>query len=509
MRKKQDLKYKQLAFDTAMRNPERLRDLVEIMFLFEGRVLDDKCLLEIMCTLHIKKFITRTIIPVSVDTRIVDIEDIVFESYKTRKAEGGFPSGTSTRFYNYTKTLSEFGLIYAQYGKQLKFSKTIKLWLDQKIDAQNVFAMHSMMYNRSSPHRRVANDFNYFIFIVGVLKKCNKLSYKEFIISLFDKDGDSQLFIDVIKNNKFVNNEDLYMWLCNNYENVKIRRTVLKDYPDVVLRMLRITGFFDIIYKGEVYIQLNTARQELLSQFIEIPFKLSDNSKNDALLYFTEINNNIDKFLDIVLQQPEEYKRVGATYVNNLENIISTYDLSIDKVSSYLIGKSRDPNEFKYISDPLKLEFYISLLIFMKYKKEFYIRPNYKIDSLGMPISHAPAYKGDIEVYSLNLYWLIEVTLIKNKTQQLNHETTSVMRHFQSEKTKYNEKYLSFIAPVIHEDTRNFYKISLIMLNSNEDQVYGATYNIEKFIDTLINKNIFENMKEYFHEAKQELRDKL
>ena len=65
-----------------------------------------------------------------------------------------------------------------------------------------------------------------------------------------------------------------------------------------------------------------------------------------------------------------------------------------------------------------------------------------------------------IEVYSKKLYWLIEVTLIRNKTQQLNSETTSVIRHFLEDNkiNNYLSKYLSFVAPFIHQDTKEFYE---------------------------------------------------
>ena len=506
-------KYKQLSFDTAMRNPERSRDLLEVFYLFKGRLLDDTCLLEIVCTLYIKGLVKSDIVPIAENTKIEDIKDFVIKVNENRNAEGGFPRGVPTRFYNYTKTLSEFGLIYAQYNKRLQFSETVKLWLTQEIDAQNVFAIHSMLYNRYSPHRRVANDFNYFKFLIQVLqdKTPNKLSYNEFIISLFNKDNDVGAFIKLINNYPFQNDEDLYEWLCEYFGNTNRVGTVLNDYPDVVLRMLRITGFFDVVSQGDLYIKLNPVRQKLLSQFMEIPFLLSDVAKDDPLQFFTEINNNIDKFISILLQQKKEDDKddVGTEYSNKLGELVDTYKLTEQKISNYLTGKSKSPAEFKYISEPLKLEFYISLLIFMTYDKKFIIKPNYKTDSFGMPISHAPAYKGDIEVYSSNVYWLIEVTLIRNKTQQLNNETTSVIRHFKDDKIKYDEKYLSFIAPIVHEDTKQYFQVSLVLLGKNEHSIYGATYSINNFVDTIKKKDILVDMKEYYHNAKKDIQQML
>ncbi len=506
-----NLKYKQLSFDTAIRNPERLRDFLEIFYKFENRVLDNECLLEIVCTLYILGVVTSPNVNINENTKIDDIKSAVIDVNKNRNAEGGFPRGVPTRFYNYTKTLSEFGLMYAQYNEPLKFAKTVQLWLNKELDAQSVFAIHVMMYNRYSPHRRVANDFNYFKFLAEVLKNKDdhKISYNEFTISLFHEDGNLQNYLDIIQKNQFENDNELYEWLCSYYGNTNKIGTVLNDYPDVVLRMLRITGFFDVIYRDTLYIKLNMIREELLNHLIEVPFEFTAEAKDNALLFFTEINNTIPTYLSIIMKL-EKDEIQGTEYSNKLGKIIDTHRLTQEKVTQLLQNpKSESPKEFKYISDPLKLEFYISLLVYLKYGNELAIKPNYKIDSEGMPISHAPAYKGDIEVTSINKYWLIEVTLIRNKSQQLNNETTSVIRHFKDDKMQYNEKYLSFIAPVIHEDTKHFYQVSLIMLGKNEHSIYGATYSINNFIDTITTKDIFDDMKDYYSNAKKEVLDML
>ena len=85
---------------------------------------------------------------------------------------------------------------------------------------------------------------------------------------------------------------------------------------------------------------------------------------------------------------------------------------------------------FNDIPAPIRLEFFISLLIVIKYGSQLSIKPNYRSTNEGIPYSHAPGGIGDIEVFNDNFKWLLEVTLIRNRNQQLNHETTSVSRHF-------------------------------------------------------------------------------
>ena len=70
----------------------------------------------------------------------------------------------------------------------------------------------------------------------------------------------------------------------------------------------------------------------------------------------------------------------------------------------------------------------------------------YKTDSYGIPISHAPGNCGDIEVVGDGKYWLIEVTLIRNKAQQLNYETSNLFRHISE--TPWDEKYMSLVEEI-------------------------------------------------------------
>jgi len=185
-------------------------------------------------------------------------------------------------------------------------------------------------------------------------------------------------------------------------------------------------------------------------------------------------------------------------------------ELLLESIS--LVGSSRNVvSAFKYIAEPLKLEFFISLLLALKYGNELGIRPNYKADYIGIPISHAPGNKGDIEVYTTEIYWLIEVTLIRNKTQQLNNETTSVIRHFveDDQLSNYLSKYLSFVAPVIHPDTKNYYDYSIVQQRIDKQNLYLKPYNIEEFVKVTVAKTNFEDMKQYTENVMCDFKERL
>ena len=118
--------------------------------------------------------------------------------------------------------------------------------------------------------------------------------------------------------------------------------------------------------------------------------------------------------------------------LNRIKHIIDTYGLTQNMVAQYIMEVSLGSNDsrvFKFLQAPLKFEFLISLYLYLCLGDNYDYRPNYLCDEAGSPYSHAPGNIGDIEVYNTERYWLIEVTLIKGKNQQINNETINLFRH--------------------------------------------------------------------------------
>ena len=326
------------------------------------------------------------------------------------------------------------GFVLAQYQQPLQFSEIAKKLIDNEIDEQEAFSIQAMKYNRRSPYRNVSNDFNYFKFILEVLKQRERISYEQFIISTFSNDGNVKDFLKIIDKNSFGELSEVETFLRAKYGANLKTQTILRDYPDVVLRLLVITGFVSIQFRGKVFIYRNIANDDYINDLLSVNVELTDKEKEIPSSYFTKLETYNNQLLKIVGEHREKVvEKDGVEYVQKVSVIIKMYELDEEKIVESIgyIGTSKNIiPAFKYIAEPLKLEFYLSLILALKYGKKFAIRPNYKADYIGLPISHAPGNTGDIEVYSKKLYWLIEVTLIRNKTQQLNSETMSVIRHF-------------------------------------------------------------------------------
>lgn len=510
--------FKQMAFETAVRNPDRYLEIFKALKDFDGVLLNDENLLKIVSHLYLNNIVKSDKIQIDEKTTFDDIKDEVISVNSTRNSDGGFPKGYQSRFWTYMRTPSELGFVYARYNEIFRFSEIAKMLINGEIDEQEAFSVQSMKYNRKNPYRNVSNDFNFFKFILKVLLKLRdkgkSLSYEQFIVAMFSPDGNVDDFIKIIDENKFPDFESAYKFVTENHGVITKFKTVTRDYPDVVRRVLIISGFITIRFSGKKLIQINENKLDYIVDLLKIDFELSDDEKLNASAYFKKLDSKNDAFLSLVYRYRTTDKIDGERYRNQINEIIKIYEIDEDKIIKSIekIGSRKTIiEEFNEISEPLKLEFFISILIALKYGKKFAIRPNYKADHIGKPYSHAPGNKGDIEIFSKEIYWLIEVTLIRNKTQQLNHETTSVIRHLYSNEEFADrlKKYLSFIAPVIHNDVRDYFNYSIVNSKSKGYEVKLKPYSIDEFVTVTKEKRNFEDMENYTKQVFDDFRNNL
>ncbi len=503
---KREPKFKQMAFETAVRNPDRYLEIFKALIDFDGVLLNDENLLKIVSYLYLNNIVKSDKIKIDDKTTFDDIKEEVINVNSTRNSDGCFPKGYQSRFWTYMRTPSELGFVYARYNETFRFSEIAKMLIKGDIDEQEAFSIQSMKYNRKNPYRNVSNDFNFFKFILRVLLKLREkgksLSYEQFIVAMFSQNGDVENFIEVINENKFPDFESVYQFVEKNYGVTTKFKTVTRDYPDVVRRVLIISGFITIRFSGKKLIKINENKLDYIVDLLKIEFGLSDNQKSNPFAYFKKLEIQNNEFLRLIYRYRKTDKIDGERYINQINDIINIYEIDEEKIIKSIekIGNRKTIiEEFNEIPEPLKLEFFISILIALKYGNQFAIRPNYKADHIGKPYSHAPGNKGDIELFSKEIYWLIEVTLTRNKTQQLNQETTSVIRHLYSneEFSDRLKKYLSFIAPIIHEDTERFYQYAMVMERNPEHNLYLKPYSIDEFVTVTKEKRNFEDMENY------------
>ena len=512
--------YKQMAMEVAVRNPERYPALLDIIAKYEGKILDDACILDIYADLFFSG---------AVESKKVDIENMSLEEVKkyiinnvTHNNEWGFPTGYQAAFTRYLKTLSELGFVYTQYQEKIRISPVSKAFLSGELELSEAFALQCMRFWRKSPYRRVLNDYNFFEFILKILLRLKEsgrsLSYPQFILSLFSDNGSVDDFIKTIDTVKLGNDIDaMYRYIVEKYsesdnEHAKVikQHSAIDDYGNTVFRVLQLTGLISVENKsGLLLISVNEDRYNFLQYLLSLKFSITEEAKESEELYFQEIGALPVALKEAIASYRDKESSIISNYNAALDKVVRDYDITETKVVSWIKALSSDNMDkaFWYIQKPLKLEFYISILIYLKYGNEYIVKPNYKADDKGIPYQHAPGNIGDINITSDAVNWLVEVTLIRNKTQQLNNETANCIRHLRQG----NEvnKYLSFVAPVVCPDTEEFYKNSVIgMIIEDEESCYIKAYNIDDFVAVTQGKANLSDMQNYKNDIVARMRKK-
>ncbi|MDY6431148.1 MAG: AlwI family type II restriction endonuclease [Bacilli bacterium] len=453
-----------MAYEVAVRNPERYKGIIEVLYRYEGTILNDENIANIYTSLFTSGV---------VDSNNVDVDRLSPEQIKdyiihhlSHKADGSFPEGYQSSFWRYLRTLSELGAIYSQYNEPLLISDASKALLDDKITQGEFFALQSLRTNRKSPYRRVLNDFNYCKFLVNLIRKMprQRLSYVQFMVTLFSENGDVDAMKTILQNNRFGNDFDAaYEYIVNHYDKIdddhdKVckQNSCFNDYGNTVFKVMLLTGYFTVEKSGQmIMIGLNADKMGLFDSLSDFDFSLSEDEKEDRMLFFKKLGGFSPLYEEKIKIYREEGSLEDADYNEFLLKIAHDYDLTVDKVASMLISlcasNSNVRDEFWFIQKPLRFELYVSLLIYLYYGNKYKVHPNYSIDSNGMPYSPAPAGKGDIEIFGLNEYCLVEVTLMRSRDQQGAFESSNLFRHVTN--AFYDKKYMAFIAPYVHPDT--------------------------------------------------------
>ena len=184
-------------------------------------------------------------------------------------------------------------------------------------------------------------------------------------------------------------------------------------------------------------------------------------------------------------------------YSKSLRKVID--DIELDNIYDeleILIQNSDTKSSMENIPEPLRLEYLLALVFGKKFGSE-QLFSNLIYNENGVPISYAPAGKVDLEYKD----FLIEATMIKNRSQQLNSETTSIARHmYEKRKQKENELRTMLIAPFIHWDVALFFKFC-----TKEFESKLAPLTIKKFLEIIKSSNDLNEFKVNFDSCVNQL----
>ncbi len=495
-----------MSLEVAVRNPERYEGILKTFAKFEGTVLDDKGVLNIYSQLYLDEVVSADALCDETLTKKFVSNWIVNNC--SHNNEWGYPTGYQAAFTRYLKTLSEFGFIYAQYNQELRLSPVAKALVNGKITLSEAFALQSMRFWRKSPYRRVLNDFNFFEFIIDAMialkKKGHRLSYNQLMVGLFSDDGNVKDFLSLLENNKVGDDADkAYALVQRKYSQVDAEHakaakmeSAFRDYGNTVFRVLQLTGFVTVDYTGVLMLTPNESRMPLYKALKERNFFVTESAKEDEEEYFEQLGSFDTSLEALILSHREQVDLSTTEYNKKIPRIIQSYGLTPEKIEQALIkvsnGDKNGKDTFWFIQDPVKFEFLLTLFVYSYYGDAFEYKPNFICDEAGIPYSHAPGNIGDIEIFNKNSYWLIEATLIRSKNQQINNETVNLFRHIDD--TMKGQKYLTLVAPYIHEDTKLIFNVASIitMIKSNMLSLSSDAQTTDEFIDDIKDKSYFE-----------------
>ena len=339
----------------------------------------------------------------------------------------------------------------------------------------------------------------------------------------------------------------------------------LQDYADSVIRWFRKTQY--IMYRGaKRYVDISPSRLEQAKQLINnlplssshygdkesyrqylvnkdlplLPWEGDLETKKRIIINLGNLINETQKDIDSKfpgkrihdfptspafapgirlddLRQMEVEYRQHYEIINNELRTLKESDLkNLNKYIKELDVLGNLTRNSNRQNAPLCLEWYTSLSL-MALDDSIEIKPNIVKADDGLPLFTAGGGLADIECYYESFNLIVEVTLIKSRSQVQN-EVLPVSRHYSDMVEKHSDKpcYCLFLAPLIHRDAMNqFYffinqgfegkELNLVPLTINQ---YVDLLNIVLENSTngkLINHNLIEKfLKETVSNLKEE-----
>lgn len=493
-------KYKPLLFTTTVRNPKRLKSLLNIFQNYNSQILTNDLATEIMGEIiryglyRPTRGITNNIEQKWGAKRISDKSSIGEEKLNDKEVvhlinrnpqlhkEAGFEEGWPSRFATVFDFAKELGFVYFNVNEKIFFSEIgLKLANSVEITSPNdeiLFDephpefeqqafLHAMAKSqRSNPFVRVLNDNIPLILLLQVIQKLNNdkefndagISRLELPLVLYWQDNDAESLYKRIKklraNHGYNPSWEVITEICRDEimagEDIKREdRSIMNEYPDEFIRKMRLTGVISLRGGGR-FIDINRNEQAKVDYILK---EYSDYKKYSTEKEYFKYMSTTDNVLISLKTKPldvTENDKLLEKWVNHY-----TWEIIKSELKGLAIRKNSTDPILKFLTHPIRLEFLTSLAIKANYK-DLKIVPNYPCDDEGIPTSTAGGQgnQGDIECFEDENGVLVEVTMSGGRTQTMM-EVWPIERHLEEfdKKIKANSM-CHFIAPNIYADSK-------------------------------------------------------
>jgi AlwI restriction endonuclease len=460
--------FKPLLFTTTIRNPERLKIFLRVLFAHKDKILDNM-IIELVVLVLIKQGFYQ---PMNVDAAIkikwnkgIELTDteaqIIFNNNPQRHKEAGFEEGWPSRFDTWYKIAKELGFVYYKMGEKIEFSAVGERLIDENKPEQEawVFANAFARYYRNNPFRSVNNTGIPLILLLETIQlinndpQFNKVGIAAIFIPLLLcwKDGDANVLYLLIKKlhalygYKVSSAVILDECFARINDTKRDEKSILGDYPDDFIRKMRLTGLISLRGNGR-FLDINKNEQKAVNYILQNNKNISvHNNEKDFFNYMGLLDNNL-------LACFSNYAQPAQANPAHLTKWANYFDWdTIKKELLVLQGKKVSTHELlKIIQEPLRLEF-LTALALVKKTTNVTVKANFIADDEGLPVSFAAGGGADIECMEKDTTVLVEVTMLKG-TQQHIRESYSIQRHLIDMLSKNSKAYAIFISPEVFVD---------------------------------------------------------
>lgn len=540
--------FKVYSINTTIRNPKRNADFLKLFKKYDKLVMDNINTYKYFFDLVQNGIYTFTNIPISVKEKLeLGIElsdDEVIDAIEKNPQATGLHGRVMTQL----RALKDQGFLRfekaARGQNKITITKLGHEIIDNEIDGTITYTKAMIGLHAKNPARSsMLNESVPFLNTLFVINEVNKEwrnmghepkgilrhEFGTFVLSMKDCDYKRAAndIIEYRKRNRYkINEKDIINHLNQNDILELKMNSVIVDYPDDVFRKFEMTGL--LVARGQFgyrYIDFSKYNMEkvkiILEDYKNYSFKhftteddyyfYLENIKipweKDELIRRKVIESKCDvlglKFDEKLDLTSQEQMLDQMFYRKALDNAIK--DIEVDLIKQelkILAGTSDAETKFGDLGEPLRLEYLLALLLGKIYGTSKLVS-NIIYAENGKPLHYAPAGKSDIILYDKKGSYILEPTMQKGRNQQLNNETTNIVRHVEIEKEKSGLDFrVLMIAPVIHIDVTRFFKYMVV---SEDAKIIPAS--IERSTQLFIDNSQIESLNRDFDNLVEHMKE--
>lgn len=540
--------FKVYSINTTIRNPKRNADFLKLFKKYDKLVMDNINTYKYFFDLVQNGIYTFTNIPISVKEKLeLGIElsdDEVIDAIEKNPQATGLHGRVMTQL----RALKDQGFLRfkkaARGQNKITITKLGHEIIDNEIDGTITYTKAMIGLHAKNPARRsMLNESVPFLNTLFVINEVNKEwrnmghepkgilrhEFGTFVLSMKDCDYKRAAndIIEYRKRNRYkINEKDIINHLNKNDILELKMNSVIADYPDDVFRKFEMTGL--LVARGQFgyrYIDFSKYNMEkvkiILEDYKNYSFKhftteddyyfYLENIKipweKDELIRRKVIESKCDalglKFDEKLDLTSQEQMLDQMFYRKALDNAIKDIEVDLIKQELKILAGTNDAEtKFGDLGEPLRLEYLLALLLGKIYGTSKLVS-NIIYAENGKPLHYAPAGKSDIILYDEKGSYILEPTMQKGRNQQLNNETTNIVRHVEIEKEKTGLDFrVLMIAPVIHIDVTRFFKYMVV---SEDAKIIPAS--IERSTQLFIDNSQIESLNRDFDNLVEHMKE--